>query len=1257
MEGYAMKKTLLALLLIAQTAFAGTGRIRDADIADTANISLSKLAGGGSGFEVPLTFTAPLTRTVNTISCVVATGSVAGCLSAADFVTFNAKQTQDADLDAIAALSGTGIAARTAAGTWAVRTLQAPAAGITISNPAGVAGDPTFVLANDLAALEGLSGTGLPARTGTDAYALRTLQPPAAGITITNPAGVAGDPTLVLANDLAALEGLSSTGFGARTGSDAWAQRTFSATSPLNITNGAGIAGNPVMSCDVASASQPGCLSSTDWSTFNGKQASGNYITSLTTDVVASGAGAAAATIQPGVVTNAKRADMAQTTISGRALGAGTGVPTDLTAAQASAIIASVDLALTKALSLAQTTDTSTGNIDSLTTANIGSIRLTGAAPALRGIAGGADGKVLLIMNVSGTTVSVKNQDANPTATNRIITGTAADVTMADGASLLLQYDNTTTRWRVIGGSGGGSSSPLTTKGDIHTFSTVDARLAVGANDSMLVPDSAQATGLKYVTTLPTALEPAHTGDVTNSAGALAMTIAANAVTNAKAAQMANGTTKCRTTAGTGNAEDCTGAQETALLSAFVGDSGSGGTKGLVPAPATADAAKRKVVGAGGSFVSQFSQVNNLAVLDTSANSWALTKPDNYDFEASIGDWLAYADAAATTPVDMTGGSPNTTCARNTSSPIDGTADALISITTGASRQGEGCAVVVNIPTAWRGKALRVSFPYATSGTVAAGDYVPYAYDVTNSSLLAPSTTVSGITSAAGTLYSLFQTQTSTAQLRIGLHIARTSTAVATINLDDFKVEPDLNQANVPMSDWIDETSAFTYTNFGTVSAHKVWTRRVGDTLQVRGEFLAGSTSAAEAAITLPSKYVIDMTKMSANASTGQVGTALRTLGSSTNFAGSSTGPIPVFSDNSNTGKLFFAFQTSSSLLAKTNADSWSSGQGVIYNFSIPISGWSSGGGTSPILSLSDWTSYTLTPGGTTSAPTKGTNTTDAARWRRVGDSMELRWDYVQTGAGSAGSGKYKLPIPSGYTIDTSKVFSDSATGYTMKAGVGVICVDSGGSTSSRCGPVNVFDTTNLAGNLSEGTDNMSRWGSDDAPMSNATTIVSFFAKVPISGWTSTSSGTLTAPRSTIYLDTYAGYGATNTKVPYFTNSSTTGAAMTLTTNDATSGARITVNEAGVYCMSFSIDGATSAGAEAAIAKNATGVYTTSASSLTTTVRRSFASTAALVSTDATASTAYCEPLVVGDIMNPQTAGGVPNTSAKAHFTITKVSN
>lgn len=155
-------------------------------------------------------------------------------------------QAWDADLDAISALATTGIAVRTAANTWTTRTLTAPAAGFTITNPAGVAGDPTFVLSDDLAGLEGLSTTGLVTRTASNTYTTRTLTGPAAGISISNGDGVSGNPTLSLSNDLSALEGLASTGIAVRTTTDTWAQRTLQAPAAgFTITNPAGVAGDP----------------------------------------------------------------------------------------------------------------------------------------------------------------------------------------------------------------------------------------------------------------------------------------------------------------------------------------------------------------------------------------------------------------------------------------------------------------------------------------------------------------------------------------------------------------------------------------------------------------------------------------------------------------------------------------------------------------------------------------------------------------------------------------------------------------------------------------------------------------------------------------------------------------------------------------------------------------------------------------------------------------------------------------------------
>jgi len=49
--------------------------------------------------------------------------------------------------------------------------------------------------------------------------------------------------------------------------------------------------------------------------------------------------------------------------------------------------------------------------------------------------------------------------------------------------------------WVAVGGG-----SPLTTKGDLFGFSTVDARIPIGANNTVLTADSAETLGLKWAT-------------------------------------------------------------------------------------------------------------------------------------------------------------------------------------------------------------------------------------------------------------------------------------------------------------------------------------------------------------------------------------------------------------------------------------------------------------------------------------------------------------------------------------------------------------------------------------------------------------------------------------------------------------------------------------------------------------------------------------------------------------------------------------
>jgi hypothetical protein len=66
---------------------------------------------------------------------------------------------------------------------------------------------------------------------------------------------------------------------------------------------------------------------------------------------------------------------------------------------------------------------------------------------------------------------------------------------------------------------------------------------------------------------------------------------------------MAQATIKGRAVgAGTGDPQDLNGTQATAILDNVVGDTGTGGTKGLVPAPAAGDAAAGKFLKADGTF-------------------------------------------------------------------------------------------------------------------------------------------------------------------------------------------------------------------------------------------------------------------------------------------------------------------------------------------------------------------------------------------------------------------------------------------------------------------------------------------------------------------------------------------------------------------------------------------------------------------------------------------------------------------------------
>ncbi len=68
--------------------------------------------------------------------------------------------------------------------------------------------------------------------------------------------------------------------------------------------------------------------------------------------------------------------------------------------------------------------------------------------------------------------------------------------------------------------------TPLTTKGDLFTFTTVDARLGIGANDTVLTADSAQATGMKWAAPAPSGsgMTSIASGSIANSTTGFSLT-------------------------------------------------------------------------------------------------------------------------------------------------------------------------------------------------------------------------------------------------------------------------------------------------------------------------------------------------------------------------------------------------------------------------------------------------------------------------------------------------------------------------------------------------------------------------------------------------------------------------------------------------------------------------------------------------------------------------------------------------------------
>lgn len=106
----------------------------------------------------------------------------------------------------------------------------------------------------------------------------------------------------------------------------------------------------------------------------------------------------------------------------------------------------------------------------------------------------GIPGKKYTVKKYAGGNNVIVDADGTDT-----VEGAATYTISTLGSSVCFVSDGNA-NWYIesVGGSGGLFTSPLTTKGDIYGYSTVDARVPVGANTTVLTADSAQALGIKW---------------------------------------------------------------------------------------------------------------------------------------------------------------------------------------------------------------------------------------------------------------------------------------------------------------------------------------------------------------------------------------------------------------------------------------------------------------------------------------------------------------------------------------------------------------------------------------------------------------------------------------------------------------------------------------------------------------------------------------------------------------------------------------
>ena len=147
------------------------------------------------------------------------------------------------------------------------------------------------------------------------------------------------------------------------------------------------------------------------------------------------------------------------------------------------------------------------------------------------------------------------------------------------------------------------------------------------------------------------------------------------------------------------------------------------------------------------------------------------------------------------------------------------------------------------------------------SGT-SSNTFAVYIYDVTNSAWIQPAGVYSIVqSSGAGILGGTFQTTSNSTQYRLAIVCVNASAGAISINWDDFSFGPQVTTLGGIATDWQPYTP--TISAFGTTTNTNFFWRRVGDSIDIKGSFTSGTSTASQASISLPSGLQVSAEKAS----------------------------------------------------------------------------------------------------------------------------------------------------------------------------------------------------------------------------------------------------------------------------------------------------------------------------------------------------------------------------------------------------------